>query len=289
MTLEQIISSIQGTGKPSYLKKQISTLLEMQQAKTVNIPFVVVAMTRTEAEELLTEKADVFDNTKNNNITGSQVTRFQNFKKAFDHEFDTTAKRNDWLTHYGKTREEWKPHIYRGTSKKAIVELIEDIAITHHERFTEKFWPDFVNTPENLFAKNDSDRRDAWNTLKRGYVLAIDSLSLFHPHIRATVKNFAIKGKQAALLIFSQCHAFIPAIDELIEEELDEEIPWAFDKFNKSFDGLYEIGVNQPRKVHRWLAASMPILVKRQKEPLPEPENRWPGPIHGAAPGGPYS
>jgi hypothetical protein len=49
---------------------------------------------------LLSEKADVFDNTVNEDNKAKQARRFRQFKRAFNQVFPTDANKNAWLAHY---------------------------------------------------------------------------------------------------------------------------------------------------------------------------------------------
>jgi hypothetical protein len=249
------------------------------------IPFVVAAMTRAEAEQLAQGCPPGIFQDQNSPL---EYDRFREFKKLLDPAIATEAVRAAWLSHYGKHREAWKPHIYRGEPEQpAIVEVIEEIVLQSHAMFERKFWPDFVGSGSGLFAAESACQSAAWDALQDGYILVVDGISLFYPHIRDTLAKFAFKQKRGGLLIFFQQKAALHEIDRCIEAEIRKGVPAAFGRFARNLDLLYEIGVNHPGRVPRWLAASVPELLRRQKILLPQPANNWPVQTHGSTPRGP--
>ena len=256
------------------------------KTRSPEIPFVVAAMTREEAEELARGSLNIFQERN----SPPEYARFQAFKMLLDPEIAADADRDSWLSHYGAMREDWKPHIYQDEPQQmTVVQAIEEMVLGHHKIFERKFWPDFVSSASDLFAV-DSDRQSAaWDALQDGYVLLVDGVSLFYPHIRDTLTKFAFKERRGGLLIFFQQRVKIPEIDRRIEEEIRAGMPSAFGKFARNLDPLFEIGVNHPGRVSRWLAASVPELFRRQTISAPQPANNWPGVTHGATPGGPQA
>lgn len=257
------------------------TLQEMLDTGAKDVQFAIVAMTKDEAEHLLEGKTEIFQHEN----TPKEYQRFQALKQQLDALVVTDDERRSWLEHYKAAREEWTPHIYPNTSGTTLVDVIEEIAISQHTHLTHKFWPNFTNGAPDLFATADAPCTAAWNSLKSNYILLIDGLSLFYPHIRKTLQNFAFKGTpDSAALIFSHCQAAIHPIDAGIEGEIAEQMPWLFGRFEASANPLYEIGVNHARRVKRWLCASVPQVLG---PPSANPENRLPWPSYGMTPGGP--
>ncbi|MCP4401894.1 MAG: hypothetical protein GY801_31915, partial [bacterium] len=215
MKLEKAITEYEAAGNAAYSK-----LLEsMAQEKTKELIFVVVAMNRDEAQELLDEDAAIVDL-----LNQAELTRFQEFKTAFKQEFDSDAKTTLWLEHYQDRREEWRPHLYPPAPENAIVTLIEQESIKQYKRIKtanlpvkQHFWPNFVEA-EDFFSQDagaDNDEGgliDAWSGLQARSVLAIDGFSLFHPRIRKVLElsPFLSKNDPLAALIFSPLREQIP-------------------------------------------------------------------------------
>ncbi len=224
----------------------------------VNIAFVVVAMTKKEAQQLQQETA-IFQQEN----SPKQTARFQAFKGEFDNMFPDPAA---YLAHYGNTAEDWIPHLYSATPENKIAALVERAVILRHTKVPLTFWPDVVTTTQGVFAENNDAQNHAWEQLQKGYVLLIDSLSLFHPVIRQTLQQHALqRKKQIAVLILSPLKAEVHTLDQLIEAELDIEVQSGFAQFAQFFNPLYEFGVNHDRAVWRWLFAGVPELVARIK------------------------
>ena len=285
MTLKHTIETLNGTidlqddqpSKDAMIQRR-DTLQNMLNSGAKDVQFVVAVMTRDEAIHLLDGTTDIFQDEN----TPKDYQRFQALKQQLDALLVGDAERDAWLRHYKTTREAWTPHIYADASDTTLVGFIEEIAISHHPH---QFWPNFVDGDSGLFAENDATRIAAWNRLDRHYILLIDGLSLFYPHIRKTLQDFAFQGAQdGAALIFSQQKATIHPLDAEIETEIAAQMPWLFGKFETFANPLYEIGANHARRVRRWLCASVPQLMG---PPSANPANHIPGTTYGINPGGP--
>lgn len=237
--------------------------------RIVNVSFVVVAMTRKEAQQLK-EEAEIFQQEN----SPKQAKRFQALKEEFGKGFpDTDA----WLEHYGEKPEDWIPHICSAQPENRIAALLEHVVITHYENIPVTFWPDVEDSDKGFFAEESQKQTAAWKKLPRGYVLVIDGVSLFHPNIRRTLQQVSHREKRVALLLFSPLKAGQHPVEKLIEEELESELQWAFGSFAYSFDRLCEVGVNHERGFQRWLLASVPDLVKHIQAQERHHENAFGG------------
>ena len=251
----------QFTGKPPKLKPE----------QIINVPVVVVAMTRAEAEQLMQADVDVF---RNKNLT-EQTTRLQALRHELTKLFPSQVEVDAWLKHYGAKSEDWIPHCCSVGEKNRIAALLEHAVIMHHTSLPVTFWPDVMASEIGYFADDRSTRSHAWNQIKRGYVLVIDGISLFHPRIRNPLNQTAQQGRHSAILIISPLQAAPHPVDRLIEQEIECEVQWVFARFADFFDRLCEIGVNHDRGVQRWLFAIVPELALRINTEVRDPGNTF--------------
>ncbi|MDY0093450.1 MAG: hypothetical protein RBT80_12200 [Candidatus Vecturithrix sp.] len=275
MTLDEKISTLQTnnqTEDPHY-----ATLLAMQKDGARNLPFLVIAMTRPEAQELLSEKADVFDNTVNEDIKAKQARRFRQFKRAFNQVFPTDANKNAWLAHYNEhSRADWIPHLYPSLAAYGIAALLEEESLSRYQRLrsvnmpvkkARDFWPDVIRQ-ETLFARERDVRDAAWRALPLFCILVIDGFSLFHPVIRSALESSALNSWEnpgaALLLAAPEQPKSADSLDTLLETELKEEIGKAFARFNQDCDPFYAFELTTERRLKRWLHVSAAGLIAQQ-------------------------
>lgn len=280
MTLDERITTLQTNNETEH--PHYATLLAMQKDHARNLPFVVAAMTRTEAQELLSEKAEVFDNAVNEDIKPKQTKRFRQFKHAFNQAFPTDARKNDWLAHYGEhSRADWIPHLYPPDARYGIVTLLEEESLSRYRRMrstkgerlpvkkSRDFWPDFIKQ-ETLFDRKRDMRDDAWRSLSSSRVLVIDGFSLFHPVIRNALEsselNFTRNPGAALLLAVPEHPKAADSLETLFEMELQEEINNAFTRFDADFDPVYAFELTTERRLKRWLHVSAVELLSRAVE-----------------------
>ncbi len=275
MTLDERITTLQTNNQTEH--PHYATLLAMQKEGARNLPFLVIAMNRAEAQELLSEKAEVFDNTVNEDITSKQTKRFRQFKHAFNQTFPTDAKKNDWLAHYGEhARADWIPHLYQPETDHRIGTLLEEESLSRYQclrsvnipvKRTRDFWPDVIRQ-ETLFARERAVRDAAWRSLPPFCILVIDGFSLFHPVIRNALESSALNSWEnpgaALLLAAPEQPKAADSLDTLLETELKEEIGKAFARFHQDCDPFYAFELTTERRLKRWLHVSAAGLTAQQ-------------------------
>lgn len=313
MTLKDTIEDLNGkigeldAQENDDMTRRRDLLKAMQEAGAVDIPFIVIAMNKDEAQEFIENKAEVFDYNLNSDLSPKQTQEFQKFKKIFDEEFASQDAIDAWLKHYKENREEWVPHLYQVSpeSGNEIKTLIERATVQHYERIQKVsskpgspytvnarrfFWPDFVEIEDGFFSKSPDERIDAWQQLYGCSVIVIDSFSLLHPFIRKVLKASPLYAnmKYVAAMIVSpkSIEAQPHSLEKLLETEICEEMRTAFTRFDQYFDRLYEFDINTKRRLHRWLFTCISELVP--SEPKVHRGNQLPGQPHGINPRGPY-
>ena len=279
MTLTETIGTLEGNALSGGDLQRFEMLKEMRENGVKDVPFVVVAMLKREAEELFAGTPSIFDSTHNENITSKQTKRFQAFQLALQKRFDSEAKKNDWIAHYHEQRREiWIPHLYAPAAEQAIPALLEQESLrryqqrqqTHKERWLESscdFWPDVIRL-DDLFSADHDARDRAWRSLPSSCMFVIDGFSLFHPVIREALASSSLNSWEnagAALLLSAPEEERPPdSLQRIIERELQEEVGKAFQRFNRDFDPLYAFELTTERHLKRWLYANILDITSRK-------------------------
>ena len=265
MKLKNAITAYEAAGNADYSK----LLKEMDNSGTAELLFIVIAMNRDEAQELLDEDAAIVDF-----LNKPQLKRFQNFKVAFRQEFDNAAT-VEWLKHYQVHREDWRPHLYPPIEENSIVRLIEQESIKQYTRIKEArmslkqhFWPDFVKT-DDFFPRTDGNNQgdwlNTWRGMKSRSVLLIDGFSLFHPRIQQVLEasSFLSINDPVGALILSPLREAVPLhpLEKTLEEMMSADMRRAFARFSQDFDPLYAFHLNSKRRLKRWLFTSIGHLI----------------------------
>lgn len=229
----------------------------------IHIPFVIVAMTKQEASDLINEKI-----LESDRVAVTERTRFEECKKAFQEE-----EIENWLSHYSEDREDWRPHTCpENTICEIISEIVTSINLLQLEIPTgQLIHPQFCST--SFFAYDEDIQEETWSELAgSGCVLIIDAISLFHPHLRQTLSDSHMgSNEQVAMLILSPINPCANKANQLIEQEIRLRMRRAFVRFEKQLDKLCEIGVGDLRALRRWLFAVLPEAanIVQNKRPLP--------------------
>jgi hypothetical protein len=249
--LEQLRSDVEG---------------ELGAVESIEIPFVIVAMTHDEANELITE--NVFDNP---NVAQVERTRFQAFGKALQEHGIA-----DLLNHYGESREDWQPHTcQQGT----VEEIILDTALFFNQRHSERSRRPLVHPrfySSDFFAEDKDARLEIWNQLSRsGCIMIVDAVSMFHPVLRRILSRSEMgSNERVAILALSPVDSCAIPVNHLIEQEMSSQMQRAFARFSKYLDRLCEFGIGDLRAIQRWLFVTLPEAAAIVQNQRPNPSSR---------------
>jgi hypothetical protein len=222
----------------------------LNRMTVVKIPFVVVAMTKAEAEALDTET--VFADKE---VAPAEKARFREFKTALEAQGIA-----DFPAFYGEKRGEWKPFSCPHHPIDQIVTEIID-ALNKSEKvgtIPPILQPEFLS--EDFFGAVGPARTRLWNRLERyGCVLVVDAVSIFHPLLRKSLTASEVTSKDmVAVLVFSPVSPNGIQVNQLIETVVGQQMERAFNRFHEEWDRLCEIGVGDLRSLQRWLFSVLP-------------------------------
>lgn len=232
----------------------------------VNIPFVILAMTRAEATHLVTE--GVFSDPE---IPSAACTRLRQFEVALEKQGIT-----DLPSHYGNHREDWRPY---PCSQQAISDVIQNTIAhinqwRHSARPLSPIYPQFFSI--DFFADDGATRRQTWHRLgQSGCVLIIDAVSLFHPALHQTLLHSgASSNDRVAIFVLSPVNSNALEVNQLIEQEIGSHLEVAFVRFDEHLDKLCEFGVGGLRALQRWISAIVPEVEEIARSQRPDPTRR---------------
>lgn len=220
----------------------------------IMLPFVTVAMTKRELNDLMSEK--IFSHP-----TVAPVTqiRFRKFKRLLE-----KMGISDLSPYYGVLREEWKPLIYPHNSiRQIVIDMVN--RVNHYQREPQqepRLFPQFLSN--DFFTENRQKKISTLRQLRQlGGVIIVDSISLFHP-ILAQILSASDLGsnKRVAVLVISPINSSTLQLNQLIEQTVDSYMQMASIRFEEDFDKLCELGVGDLRTLRRWLYDVLPETAK---------------------------
>jgi hypothetical protein len=230
------------------LRTQVNQELQKRSESGVtDIPFVIVAMTRDQANALMTATAlDCSD--------VDERTRCEKFKEALKEHGIEIANLPD---SYGEAREEWKPPISQGSTIYEIVwDTVERInaegLAVDSPRVRPSFWSAKFFDEETSVA--------TWNDLRQsGCVIIVDAVSMFHPQL---CQDFLASGidlsEHVAMLVLSPVNSCEISVNELIEREICERMKRVLSHFRTRFNKRYEFSTGNLLTLQRWLSSILP-------------------------------
>jgi len=209
------------------------------QVNRINIPYVVAAMTKTEAEML--QSGTVFQDPR---IAPIERDRFNALFPSLP---------GGWIDDYGERRDDWKLHAdHRSVISTVLGDMFADINRCLRQP-TNLPVIDGVSFSERFFSPEQQG--DAWERLRQsGGLLIIDAISLFYPPIRqALVRSRLDAGDQMAVLVLSPLDFHTMPINGQVKNLVADEMPMTLARFAEHLDHRYEMGIGDLCGVQRWL------------------------------------
>lgn len=242
---------------------------EFNNENEIAVPFVIVAMTRDEATNLI--EGNILNN---NGVAPIERQRFHQIKGEL-----AANGIADLLSHYGEDRENWKPYIEQTENEQyTIKNIVSKITKRINEdeerqnlrrRLKAKFY-------SAAFFESDTNRRiKTWEELEQaGCILIVDAISLFHPLLRNSLLQSNLSGaKNVPMLVRSPINCSAIPANQLIEQQISLEMQRAFARFDKHLDWLCEFDVGNMRTLQRRLFAILDKGIDSFKGKQPHPDN----------------
>lgn len=219
---------------------------------TVGLPYIVLAMRRTEAADLV-EGRD----------PASQDARFQQLLPGLERD-------PALLDRYGAEPRAWRPF---GPGKTA-EEIAGEIAMRVNDggpRLGHRYVKLQYYALEP-WLQRDAALLDIYRTLlATGCVAVVDQVSLFHAGVCDAIASFLGRASaQVAVVAMSPPEGLTRDEVRLIEQQARERLRGIFERFDAELDPTCEFGVAEERRLRRWLSASVPTAVNNLADPRPD-------------------
>ncbi len=235
-------------------------IVEPTENRVIDVSFITAAMVQSEAETLL--NGEVFDDPA---VAVEERAQFQEFSQAL-----ARYGIQDWLMHYGDSRDAWRPIFHAGASiKETVTDIVQRMnEDSNNTSGVPQIQPHFIS--EDFFSPDQETRLRTWQSIDSGCIIVADSISLFHPWLRKMLLESGVSAQtEVALLILSPLNFDQLPINQLIEKQIMERV---VSRVNNDLNGLSEFGSGDLRVTRRWLSATLPEVVKRRHQA--DPQNR---------------
>ena len=209
------------------------------QVDRIVVPYVVAAMTRSEADSLQT--GQVFQDRE---IAPVERERFETLRPALP---------GSWVKDYGERRDEWRLHTDHKSVIGQVLDMVfdeinyqlrqpENLPLIAGDSLSEKFF-----SPEH--------QGKSWEYLRRsGGLLIVDVISLFYPSIRKALVDSGLAARdEIAVLILSPLDFHALPANNCISELIKKEWALIFTRFARNLDHRYEMGSGNLYGIQRWL------------------------------------
>lgn len=250
----------------SDLRRRIANWLN--EYSVIEIPIISLAMTRDEAEMLI--NGAIFFNTDVPPVAGNKFKILCDLLK----EHGVT----DLLTLYGEKREDWK--VEYQSPNGSVFATVEKVVTDAMNYINEKCHAPKRLAPlrprfESAAFFDPSTRTETWHQLQEcGCVVVADAVSLFHPKLsRAFLQSALASNDRVAIFIHSPINFRSMRINSFLEEQVNSEIEYAFQRFDKRFDKLCELGIGGVLALRRWLNAIVPDIEEVVRRERPRESN----------------
>jgi len=220
-----------------------------KKVKPIEIPFVIVAMTRDQADALKTGTA-----LDHPTVAQAERTQCEEFKRVLEEHGVNIANLPDI---YGRDREDWRPHTSDEITIRDIVsEIVELVSARRSDEDKGEITPKFQSS--DFFT--EGTRVETWDKLRRsGCVVIVDAVSMFHPELCDVFVNSRIdSSEQVAMLVLSPVNPCDIPVNEAIEKKACERMELAFADFRKHYEKRYEFSAGNLLSLQRWLFSILP-------------------------------
>jgi hypothetical protein len=224
----------------------------------VGLQFVVVAMTRSEAEALHDDTDRV-----GQMLSAQNLNRFRELRSALD------VGTEPWTMRYGDTRQDWRPFKAAQTIREMLQAVVDRLNGARagggvQRRIKLQYYPiDPVVTRDPIL-------RPAYVAMARaGCVAIVDELSLFNPEVRPQIQTL-LNQPQVSVITISPVAA-ANTFDELLESEARRQLGDPFNRYELDFDPQCEFGVDAEHHLRRWLHRSLPETMRQIEKGVPDP------------------
>lgn len=232
----------------------------------VEVPFVIFAMTRKEAEELVSGA-----------LFADERVKYE--QPAFN-DLTLTLERcglTDIASHYDSERDLWRPPITQPATMREVVEKLVDWVNERREEETPhepKIVARFLSN--KYLSDNEEERLWTHDRLKHtGFILIVDAISMYH----ALLRDDKLQPDEVSSFDLASIVIISPPVSEkllsnviLPEWEIGRKMmKQAYRRYDNKLDIRCEFGIGNNRLLRRWLASVVPQAASIVKHEKPNP------------------
>src|SRR5207245_7263654 len=104
-----------------------------------------------------------------------------------------------------------------------------------------------------------------------GCVAIVDELTLFDSNVRSQMEAF-VNSPQVSVITVAPKAPARGAMEEFLEQEARRRLTAPYNRFELDFDPRCEFGIEEERRLKRWLHSSLPDAVTRLRQPSRDPQ-----------------
>jgi hypothetical protein len=187
------------------------------------IPFIIVAMTKTEAEELFKKY---------------YTKELKQLIKSISKGRDTTNFISQLINRYASNRNEWMPFEKdEGTMIKIIEDLFPQLAeLLSDSKRKSEIVIQSEYCEKDFFSSNEVECNKIYTRLKKeDCIFIIDVISLFHPRIKERFKDYPLADDKPIIGISPISEHSMVAC-EIIKESIKNNIKWIYNRYQVNLD-----------------------------------------------------
>jgi hypothetical protein len=229
----------------------------LRARSVVGLQYLVVAMTRPEAQALRDDPAKVAAL-----LSAQNLKRFDELRAALD------AGPEPWPLRYGEKRSDWRP--FKTTmSIRSVLDGVVDRLNDARTGGGAQRKIKLQYYPIDPVVTRDAVLRQVYLSMARaGCVAIVDELSLLNPVVRPQIQSL-LNQPQVSVITLSPVSA-ANAFDELLESEARRQLGDPFNRWEMDFDPQCEFGVEEEHHLRRWLHRSLPETMRQTEKGVPD-------------------
>ena len=237
---------------------------KLNEIEAIDIPFVIVAMTRNQADALIAGTA-----LDHPTVAAAERTRCEEFREALEEHGINIANLPD---SYGEAREDWRPQT---SQKSAIHKIVWDIVDRINAQRSAAGSP--LIRPKFLSSKffDEDTKVETWGQLSQlGCVIIADAVSMFHPDLcHHLLHSEMSSNERVAMLVLSPVDPCTIPINQVIERAISSQMQRAFARFGLYLDKMCEFSAGDLRTLQRWLFSILPEVAETVQQRRANPSN----------------
>jgi hypothetical protein len=253
------------------LSDAIAADLPQDSMRAVGLPFVVVAMTHDEAEDLV-QRGEVLIREE---LGSRRAELFHSLVDALIRNLglDLTAH----ARRYGTARAGWRPFL---GNNRTIVETILDVVTRLNDATPLRQRGRAIKAQfysfDPLMLWQEGPQYGLYREIARtGCVVVVDELSMLHPAMLDAFEQSPLKNSlQAALVTISPFDPYGLGPEDMIEAAVRRQLGDAVSRFGEDFDPRCEFGIGSEHRLKRWLVSSLPGTLDALLNPPMDPSKK---------------